>query len=474
MTSILKFSLLCISLIYICTAPISIPLKLISAQNGKHPILREMDISLNRNSGNFLRSLKTIHGTVEILVSSLFAAELLIGTDSQKFNVVLDTGSYVCWVPLTGSDDGEAKIEHHYNPSSSETSTKTKSDFQIQYGTGSTEGYYYLDTVKFMANSSFNMLFGAASKLTFDVTGADGIMGLGKKYDKDEKSALFTLKQKKIISSAAFSFKYSDGNLEMFIGDEHEDFSLNNTASCQLLSRTTYDVTLWTCKLYNFGLIDTSRTKNATASAGYNILFDTGSNLCILPLTTLEAISNQLSQFNCETATIQENNAQIILCKDYTALPDIFIEVGDNYIFLDRNKFFYKTRFDGDTAISYVLNIYFQDTQMPIIGQPFFTEFHTKFDPENKVLKFHTDDDKAIVFSSKKPDNDPADSLGPLDSDVNDWINNNIGIIVSVSIILAGLVALCIVIRMCNGCRKMLFGSTKKSTAIEGNYKNME
>ena len=473
MFSTLKLSLLFTSLISILTAPISIPLKLISTTKGKHPILREMDISLKRNFGNLRKLKTTVHGKIDVLESRLFAAELLIGTNSQLFNVVLDTGSVVCWIPLTGSDDGSAKIEHHYNPSSSETSSKTNSEFKITYGTGSTEGYYYQDNVKFMANSSFNLEFGGASKLNFDVTGADGIMGLGKKYDSSQRSALITLKNKGIVPSASFSFKYDDGTLQMYIGDEHEDFSLNNTATCQLLSRTTYDALLWTCKLYNFGLINSDRTKNATASAGYNLLFDTGSNICILPTATLDKISNELSQFNCEVGTISENTAKVILCKDQNSLPDIFIEVGDNYIFLDHTKFFYRTKLDGQTDISYLLNVYFQETTMPIIGQPFFTEFHTKFDLDNNVLKFHTENDNAIVFASKKPDNDEADSLSPLDNDLGKWIEKNLGIIVAVAIVVAALILLCIIYKMCNGVRKFIFGSSKKSSQIEGNYTKM-
>ena len=45
----------------------------------------------------------------------------------------------------------------------------------------------------------------------------------------------------------------------------------------------------------------------------------------------------------------------------------------------------------------YVLNVIFEEElTISIIGQPFFTLFHTRFDYEGKVLKFYSDDPDAI------------------------------------------------------------------------------
>ena len=45
-----------------------------------------------------------------------------------------------------------------------------------------------------------------------------------------------------------------------------------------------------------------------------------------------------------------------------------------------------------------------------IIGQNFFTEFHTLFDPENKVLKFYSDSKDKIIWI--KQNNNGENNIG--------------------------------------------------------------
>ena len=58
----------------------------------------------------------------------------------------------------------------------------------------------------------------------------------------------------------------------------------------------------------------------------------------------------------------------------------------------------------GYGIIGYLLNVQFQkQLWTAIIGQNFFTEFHTLFDPENKVLKFYSESkDKIINLQNNK------------------------------------------------------------------------
>ena len=68
---------------------------------------------------------------------------------NQDFNVVLDTGSINLWVPKVDSNDAH-KIVNHFDPSIGGTATKTNEKFTVQYGTGSTEGYYYSDKIRLL------------------------------------------------------------------------------------------------------------------------------------------------------------------------------------------------------------------------------------------------------------------------------------------------------------------------------------
>ena len=429
---------------------ITVPIKLLENSYEKYPIFRETKISIERQVevetplGPKIRKLKEdIYGTIKLLGCQLFAAPITIGEiEKQDFNVVLDTGSINLWVPKVDSNDAHA-IVNHFDPSVGGTATRTPEKFTVQYGTGSTEGYYYSDKINFISLGFYEMKFGVADKTDFDVNGADGIMGLAKKYSSNDYSAIFTLNAKGRLKNKSFSFKYiKDDTVEMYLGDEHEDFSKNNTAQCQLLHKTSYDNLLWTCKLYNFGFISNDNSKNATAPCGYNFLFDTGSNIMILPLETIDHLSEQLYQFGCSKVTT--DNGQQILCDvNKNLLPNVYIEVGNHYLILDHNQVFSEVIMSGKKS-GYILDAVFKDTNMPLMGQRFFKLFHTKFDPENKVLKFYNEDSDKIRFSYDKPNDDSARAFG-----YDDVPYDTVAIIAIVLVVLVVLMALCCVFRCC-------------------------
>ena len=439
---------------------IILPLKVLNNSFEKYPIYRETEISIEHQVevqtpfGPTIRRLKeVVSGTIQIIESRLFAAPITIGTNSepQKFNVILDTGSINLWVARIGSDDAH-KIDNHFDPSLSPSATRTSETFTVQYGTGSTEGNYYSDKVDFISTGNYELKFGAAVKTDFNVKGADGIMGLAKKYNSNEYSSIFTLNVKGRIPKKSFSFKYlNDKQVEMYLGEEHSDFSNeNNTAQCQLLHKTTYDNLLWTCKLYKFGFLSEDMERNVTSPCGYNLLFDTGSNIMILPLETLENISRNLSQFNCSVATTI--NGQQIFCSNKNYLPNIYIEVGNHYLILDKDKMFSLVKLE-DGRIGYILEAVFKDSNMPIMGQRFFQLFHTRFDLENKVLKFYNENQEKIIYSYEKPYDDEARTFG-YDTNI-DFLNPELmKIIAAVAIVIALLVVFCCIFKCCKKIAK--------------------
>ena len=389
-----------------------------------------------------------ISGNISKVTNSLFVAPIKIG--GQDFNVILDTGSVNLWVPKIGSKD-QAIIAHHYDPSKSSSSSSTSETFEIQYGTGSTKGNYYSDYVSFISGAAYNLLFGAATETVFNVTGADGIMGLAKDYKKYMYSAIWTLSAKKYIPNKSFSFKYLEkDDVQMYIGGEHPDFNdTENTASCQLLKKSVYDNLLWTCKLYSFGLIRSDLKQNITAKCGYNFLFDTGSNVMRLPKETLNLLNSQLSKFDCSIE--KEKDTQYITCPK-NSIPDIFIEVGDHYFIIKGNEILSS----ADDPNKRRLRIQFMELQISLIGQPFFRYFHTKFDYENNLLKFHTKNKSSMIYSSAKPSNDEARHFDP-DNILVNWLNEDtIKIIAAVSICVAVLFVVIVIVRCGkkNCCKK--------------------
>ena len=314
----------------------------------------------------------------------LFLTTVKIGTTSQTFNLILDTGSNVFWVAKDGCS-GSHEIKNFFDPSSSKTCQSTGHPFQIKYGTGSCAGYYYNDNVEYIKNKKFNINFGVASTTQFQVSGADGIIGLTKSYKDESLSFIHMLKKSGNTDSLAFSFKFENDQFtsnvkgKMYIG-RHEDFSKNGTKSCPLVFYS--DEIFWACKLGSLRL----KGKNYETKVSYStpIIFDTGTNLIILPKRYLQEMQNDLKKFNC--LVYQESSSLAILCEENGDIPDFQFEFDGNIYTIPREYVF--NYVSGNTR--YVISrIIFDDSLYPIIGSLFFFLFHTLFDEENKELKFY-------------------------------------------------------------------------------------
>jgi hypothetical protein len=91
-----------------------------------------------------------------------------------------------------------------------------------------------------------------------------------------------------------------------------------------------------------------------------------------------------------------------LVCFDIYNIPDISLQFGDYILILNKYKMFFMIEL-GLGIIGYILNVHFQkNNEIAIIGQNFFTEFHTLFDPEEKVLKFYSEYSGKIININKK------------------------------------------------------------------------
>lgn len=438
------------------TFSIKLPLKLINNTYSKYDIITQITLPSNTiipeksNNRTFFRKLtQTVCGHVKLLDNLLLVLEIKLGSNLQKFNVILDTASFILWIPEKNSDDLSLKIENHYDPEMSTTSNKTVSQFNIRYGSGYAEGYYYYDQVKLLPTESVYMLFGSANKTIFDVSGADGIMGLARKYNQNLLSSIFVLKSKGLINTDSFSIKYYENkkSAELIIGEEHPDFRTKNVGSCPLLSKSYYDKYFWTCQLYAISLIlknnyNNSQDFNTTVNTNISVLFDTGTNAIVLPKYFLTFLAPHLSNYGCFRYDAKEKKSYIA-CANSTSLPDVVIEVGQFYLYLNKSYMYYEYEMD-DGSIIFLLNIYFENHVEPaIIGQPFFYEFHTMFDLDNNMLKFYSSDPKKIIKNNNRVEN----ILNNSDDENVYWILSAVIAVLSlVLVVLIGVLIWCICI----------------------------
>ena len=162
---------------------------------------------------------------------------------------------------------------------------------------------------------------------------------------------------------------------------------------------------LWACNLKSFGLIQNISNiddkSNIFAKADISVILDTGTNLLLLPDYLIYLIEEKLRQLNCIIGHSSNDDfgeeSSFIVCFDIYRIPDISLQFGDYVLILNKYKMYYIIDL-GLGIKGYLLNAHFQkNLGIAIIGQNFFTEFHTLFDSENNVLKFYSEYKNKII-----------------------------------------------------------------------------
>ncbi|KAK3809679.1 MAG: aspartic peptidase domain-containing protein [Linnemannia gamsii] len=115
-----------------------------------------------------------------IIGDVLYSVPITLGTPPQKFNLAIDTGSFVTWVVSSNCVTGAcANITNHFNPSLSTTASVTPTPFQTKYVSGDrVEGQYMTEQYS-IGDLNFEAIAGLVSvnQATLPPS-VDGIMGL--------------------------------------------------------------------------------------------------------------------------------------------------------------------------------------------------------------------------------------------------------------------------------------------------------
>ena len=373
---------------------------------------------INIKSQNFHKNSPKIfieNGVTKINSQNLFLANIKIGSKSQVFRLILDTGSSLTWVADAENQiDNFPKEANLFDPKSSTSCIMIYQSFNINYGTGSCSGYYYKDKIKYINNKEFELKFGVVKNAKFDFSEADGIIGLSRTSHDKSTSFIHMIYESKIIDSQSFSFKFASNNLylpmgKLFIG-KHEDFSKKDAFNCSLLDDNFGDSYYWTCKLKSFGLENNG--ERIVSSQSISIIFDTGTNFIFLPYKYLNDMEKDLNKVGCNIAKYDEldkemsfdkfQNQYRLVCSS-NDLPQFLFVIGNTTFTLPSSLTFY---INGNHAYSYILFIKKGNDINPyIFGTPFFMSFHTLFNDEEKKLEFYPLDKKYII------NNEPNDNL---------------------------------------------------------------
>ena len=346
---------------------IEFPLEvLISHQNNISQMKTKIGINLQKsNNNNFLRFLIE-EGVTKINSNHLFLANIKIGSESQPFRFILDTGSSITWIAdISSNIDTSLKISNYFDP--------------------------------------------LARTALFDFEEADGIIGLSRFNDDMDTSFINRLYLDKIIDSRMFSLKFASNNLQipmgkMFIG-RHDDFNKKNSFSCDLVETKDENKYFWTCKLQAFHL----KQSNQLLSSNYtvNIIFDTGTNFIFLPFEYIQEMEPNLNKIGCKIIEYTDDsktgnnfdkmgfqNAFRLACSNN--IPQAQFTLGNTTFFIPGELTFY---YENGFYYSYILFVIAnqQGVNPYIFGSPFFMSFHTLFNHEDKKMEFYPLDAKYIV-----------------------------------------------------------------------------
>ena len=338
-------------------------------------------------------------GEMKIIIHLLFVIDIELGSSKQIFNLLLDTGSSTTWVSKTGSND-LYPITHHYDPSLSYSSKDISETFEIFYGSGYVKGTYFSDKIVYLYNKEFTMDFGVALKTNFNVNGADGILGLARIYEDNDKSFIHTICKEHITKSKLFSVKLGLNSTnekfgKFYIG-KHDDFEKDSVVSCELKNDNYYERNYWACDVFSFSINIKEINKTYISEKKISVIFVTGTNAIFLSYSYLKDLKNNLENINCftkEYTTLYQPIRYQLVCREY--IPDFELNIGGHTFILPSKYFFY---YDGEYAFS---NIYFQDSNdiedVFIIGSPFFVLFHVLFDGHSKELFFYPEIEGLII-----------------------------------------------------------------------------
>ncbi|KAI0346882.1 aspartic peptidase A1 [Trametopsis cervina] len=313
-------------------------------------------------------------------MNAQYFAEISLGTPPQTFKVILDTGSSNLWVPSTQCTSIACFLHTKYDSKASKTYKANGTEFSIQYGSGSMEGFVSQDKLTIGDLVIEGQDFAEATKepgLAFAFGKFDGILGLG--YDTISVNHIvppfFHMVNKALIDDPVFSFRLGssedDGGEALFGGIDESAFS--GKLHYVPVRRKAY----WEVELQKISLGGEDLDLDDAGAA-----IDTGTSLIALPTDVAEMINAQIG------AKKGWNGQYTVDCADVPNLPDLTL-------YFDKQPYVLK-------GTDYILEVQgtcmssFTPLDMPsgmnlwIIGDVFLRKYYTVYDLGRDAVGFAT------------------------------------------------------------------------------------
>ncbi|KAG1907147.1 Asp-domain-containing protein [Suillus fuscotomentosus] len=312
-------------------------------------------------------------------MNAQYYTEILIGTPPQSFKVILDTGSSNLWVPSSKCTSIACFLHAKYESSSSSTYKANGSEFSIQYGTGSMEGYVSSDVLTIGDLNIRSQDFAEATKepgLTFAFGKFDGILGLA--YDTISVNHItppfYSMINQGLIDEPVFAFRLgeseADGGEATFGGVDHAAYT--GSIDYVPLRRKAY----WEVELEKVAFGSDVLDLDMTGAA-----IDTGTSLIALPTDIAEMLNTQIG------ATKSWNGQYQVDCAKVPSLPELSFYFGGKPYPLKGSD--YVLEVQGTCISSFTgMDINLPGGSLWIIGDVFLRRYYTVYDLGRDAVGF--------------------------------------------------------------------------------------
>ncbi|GKV15395.1 hypothetical protein SLEP1_g26188 [Rubroshorea leprosula] len=268
-----------------------------------------------------------------------YFGEVGVGTPSQTFTVIFDTGSSNLWVPSAKCYFSVACYFHSkYKSSQSSTYQKNGTSAAIHYGTGSISGFFSQDNVKVGDLLVKNQDFIEATRepgITFLAAKFDGILGLGFQEISvaDAVPVWYNVVNQGLVKEPVFSF-WLNRNVE---GEEGGELVFGGIDPNHYKGEHTYvPVTQKGYWQFDMGdvLIDGETT--GFCSSGCSAIADSGTSLLAGPTTIITQINHAIGASGivsqeCKTVVAQYGKTILELLIAETQPQKICSQIGFCY-----------------------------------------------------------------------------------------------------------------------------------------------
>nr|CAA30082.1 unnamed protein product [Rattus norvegicus] len=356
-------------------------------------ILEERGVDMTRISaewGEFIKKSSFTNVTSPVVLTNYldtqYYGEIGIGTPSQTFKVIFDTGSANLWVPSTkcGPLYTACEIHNLYDSSESSSYMENGTEFTIHYGSGKVKGFLSQDVVT-VGGIIVTQTFGEVTELPlipFMLAKFDGVLGMGFPAQVvDGVIPVFDhILSQRVLKEEVFSVYYSrESHLlggEVVLGGSDPQHYQGNFHYVSISKAGSWQITMKGVSLGPATLL---------CEEGCMAVVDTGTSYISGPTSSLQLIMQALG--------VKEKRANnyVVNCSQVPTLPDISFYLGGRTYTLSNMDYVQKNPFRNDDLC--ILALQGLDIPPPtgpvwVLGATFIRKFYTEFDRHNNRIGF--------------------------------------------------------------------------------------